>query len=45
DDAYLVARFAAGIRSPRIGKLKLPQLESFGCCANVPFPLLLKTAQ
>lgn len=45
DDAYLLARFAAGIRSPRIGKLKLPQLGSFGCCADVPFPLLLRKAE
>lgn len=45
DDAYLLARFAAGIRSPRIGKLKLTKLESFGCCADVPFPWLLKMAE
>ncbi|CAN0374379.1 unnamed protein product [Ectocarpus sp. 12 AP-2014] len=45
DDAYLLARFAAGIRSPRIGKLKLAQLGSFGCCANDPFPALLARAE
>ncbi|CAM9499074.1 unnamed protein product [Ectocarpus fasciculatus] len=45
DDAYLLARFAAGIRSPRIGKLKLAQLGSFGCCANDPFPGLLARAK
>lgn len=45
DDAYLLARFAAGIRSPRIGKLKLAQLGSFGCCAHCPFPGLLARAE
>lgn len=45
DDAYLLARFAAGIRSPRIGKLKLAQLGSFGCCAHCPFPALLARAE
>lgn len=45
DDAYLLARFAAGIRSPRIGKLRLAQLGSFGCCAHCPFPDLLERAQ
>ncbi len=44
DDPYLLARFAAGIRSPRIGKLKLAQLGSFGCCAHCPFPALLERA-
>lgn len=45
DDAYLLARFAAGIRSPRIGKLRLAQLGSFGCCAHCPFPALLSRAE
>lgn len=45
DDAYLLARFAGGIRSPRIGKLKLSQLGSFGCCAHCPFPALLTRAE
>eukprot|EP00752_Nemacystus_decipiens_P008801 g7854.t1 len=45
DDAYLLARFAAGIRSPRIGKLKLAQIGSFGCCAHCPFPGLLARAE
>lgn len=45
DDAYLLARFAAGIRSPRIGKLKLAQLGSFGCCAHCSFPALLARAE
>lgn len=44
DDPYLLARFAAGIYSPRIGKLKLAQLGSFGCCAHCPFPALLARA-
>lgn len=45
DDPYLLARFAAGIRSPRIAKLRLAQLGSFGCCAHCPFPDLLERAQ
>lgn len=44
DDPYLLARFAAGIRSPRIGKLQLAQLGSFGCCAHAPFSALLERA-
>ena len=45
DDAYLLARFAAGIRSPRIGKLKLANLSGFGSCSHCPFPALLDRAE
>lgn len=45
DDPFLLARFAAGIHSPRIGRLRLSQLDSFGCCAHCPFPALLIRAQ
>lgn len=45
DDPYLLARYAAGIRSPRIGKLRLAQLGSFGCCAHCPFSALLERAK
>lgn len=45
DDAYLLARFAVGIRSPRIGKLKLANLSGFGSCSHCPFPALLERAE
>lgn len=45
DDAFLLARFAAGIKSPRIGKLKLSLHPSFGCCAHCPFPAVLVRAE
>lgn len=45
DDPYLLARFAAGIRSPRIGKLKLANLSGFGSCSHGPFPALLERAE
>ncbi|CAM9160756.1 unnamed protein product [Laminaria digitata] len=45
DDAYLLARFAAGIRSPRIAKLKLAKLSGFGSCSHCPFPSLLARAE
>lgn len=45
DDAYLLARFAAGIRSPRIAKLKLAKLSGFGSCSHCPFPALLERAE
>lgn len=45
DDAYLLARFAAGIKSPRIGKLKLSLHPSFGCCADCPFPAVMVRAE
>lgn len=45
DDAYLLARFAAGIKSPRIGKLKLSLHPSFGCCAHCPFPAVMIRAE
>ncbi|CAM9613880.1 unnamed protein product, partial [Discosporangium mesarthrocarpum] len=45
DDPYLLARFAAGIRTPRISKLGLWKLPEFGCCEGLPFPKLLERAR
>ncbi|CAM9821117.1 unnamed protein product [Chrysoparadoxa australica] len=44
DDPYLLARFAVGVKSPRITKLKLGAVDGFGCCSDCPFPDVLGRA-
>lgn len=43
DDPYLIARFAAGISSPIIGR-KFKRHSAFGCMSDHDFNSLLKTA-
>lgn len=41
DDAYLLARFATGVLSPRILKLKLSKHEAFGIASKCDWPDVL----
>ena len=45
DDPVLVARFAAGVMSPRIVALKLSRADSFGVCAAASWHELLLRAR
>jgi ATP-dependent DNA helicase RecQ len=44
DDPTLVARFAAGVSSPRIGKLKLSKAEAFGAASSCDWIELIDRA-
>jgi hypothetical protein len=45
DDPVLVARFAAGVGSPRISRLKLGRASAFGVAASCDWLLLLEKAK
>ncbi|KAL6916756.1 hypothetical protein FSHL1_008571 [Fusarium sambucinum] len=42
DDARFLARIAFGIKSPRVGKLKLDKTKAFMCMADQDFDAILK---
>jgi hypothetical protein len=44
-EAALVAKLAAGIKSPRVVRLRLSKEPGFGSCADCPFPEVLQRAE
>jgi hypothetical protein len=45
DDPALVARFAAGVLTPRIVKLKLSRAEALGAAASCDWPMLMARSE